>query len=125
MSWTPGPDTGISSFAAWTGLTSTRAPQLAQARSSSVGIAHHQNEPDTRLFVIDFAGGNLSGDVTAEVSTGQGLILNPVTQPNPEIGGIRVHFELDPKSSDIAELRVRLVRGNEPVSETWLYRWTA
>lgn len=101
------------------------ALQLAQARLSAAGIAHHRNEPDTRLFVIDFAGGNLSGDVTAEVSTGQGLILNPVTQANPEIGGIRVHFELDPQGSEFAELRVRLVRGQEPVSETWLYRWTA
>ncbi|MFO1089258.1 MAG: glucan biosynthesis protein G [Hyphomicrobiales bacterium] len=99
-------------------------PQPAQTRSSAVGLSHH-TDGDNRLFVLDFAGGNLSGDIAAEVSTGQGRILNAVTQPNPEIGGIRVHFELDPQGGDMAELRVRLIRGTEPVSETWLYRWTA
>jgi len=48
-----------------------------------------------------------------------------VSQPNPETGGIRVHFEFDPAGSPLAELRARLVKGSEPVSETWLYRWTA
>jgi glucan biosynthesis protein len=25
----------------------------------------------------------------------------------------------------VAELRVRLVKGDRPATETWLYRWTA
>ena len=58
------------------------------------------------------------------MSTGQGQVSNIVSQPNPETGGIRVHFELDPAGSQLAELRARLVKGSEPVSETWLYRWT-
>jgi glucans biosynthesis protein len=87
------------------------------------GGAHHR-DGERRLFVIEFTGGNLDGDIKAEVSTGQGQVSNIVSQPNPETGGIRVHFELDPAGSPLAELRARLVKGSEPVSETWLYRWT-
>jgi glucans biosynthesis protein len=96
---------------------------LARAQSSMSGGAHHR-DGERRLFVIEFTGGNLDGDIKAEVSTGQGQVSNIVSQPNPETGGIRVHFELDTAGSPLAELRARLVKGSEPVSETWLYRWT-
>src|SRR5262249_46600652 len=66
--------------------------------------------------------GNLDGEIKAEVSTGQGQVSNIVSQPNPETGGMRVHFELDPAGSPLAELRARLVKGSEPVAGTWLYR---
>ena len=31
----------------------------------------------------------------------------------------------DPGDAEIIELRLRVVRGDKPVTETWLYRWTA
>ena len=42
-----------------------------------------------------------------------------------EVTGGTASFELEPNNADVAELRLRLMRADKPVSETWLYRWTA
>lgn len=80
-----------------------------------------------RLFVLETQGGRPPGAELPqlEVSASQGEIRNPVVQPNPETGGWRVHFELAPGSARISELRALLKTGEQPLSETWLYRWTA
>jgi len=83
----------------------------------------------TRLFVIDFSGDRLkqaAGEtkLRAEVSGDHGKIGNVVAQPNPEINGWRVSFELSPSGSAV-ELRAQLFAGDRAVSEAWLYRWTA
>lgn len=77
-----------------------------------------------RLYVIEFAGGNLTGEVKPEVTASAGAISNAVAQPNPETGATRLSFELDVKDIDMSELRAVLKRGAELVSETWLSRWT-
>jgi len=38
---------------------------------------------------------------------------------------VRVMFDVDPGSNTYSELRVVLKAADKPVSETWLYRWTA
>jgi glucans biosynthesis protein len=57
------------------------------------------------------------------VETSSGKISNVVIQANPNSGGSRVSFELDPEDAKLAELRLQLKAGDKPVSETWLYRW--
>jgi periplasmic glucans biosynthesis protein len=47
-----------------------------------------------------------------------------VLQRNPETGGMRISFEVDPKNEPVVELRGGLKQGDTPLSETWLYRWT-
>ena len=42
-----------------------------------------------------------------------------------ENGRARLTFELDPEGGQISELRAVLNRVSDPVSETWLYRWSA
>jgi glucans biosynthesis protein len=37
----------------------------------------------------------------------------------------RVVFDIDPGSETYSEIRLLLDVGGKPVSETWLYRWTA
>ena len=37
----------------------------------------------------------------------------------------RVVFDVDFGGDALSELRLVLENGNKPVSETWLYRWTA
>lgn len=49
---------------------------------------------------------------------------NPVVQPNPETGGLRVSFEWQPGSGRLGEMRARLMRGGMAISEQWTYRWT-
>ena len=43
---------------------------------------------------------------------------------NPEVGGLRLSFELDPEGNDQVELRIDLRSGDRPVAETWVYRWS-
>jgi glucans biosynthesis protein len=37
----------------------------------------------------------------------------------------RVLFDIDPGSETYSELRLLLQAQGNPISETWLYRWTA
>jgi glucans biosynthesis protein len=93
----------------------------AMARFSGGGLNFDQNR---RLYVIDFEGGTLTGDIIADVTASQGTISNVVTQPNPQSGGVRLSFEIDVGDTEMSELRAVLKRGQDRVSETWLYRWT-
>ncbi len=99
---------------------------LARIVDSRSGLSWSQ---DTRLFVIDLVGDALKGvpgdgSFDPQVSAGQAKVKNPVAQPNPETGGWRMSFELDPKGSELVELRAQLLDDTAPVSEVWLYRWT-
>jgi glucans biosynthesis protein len=82
-----------------------------------------------RLFVLDAVGDVLAklpagAQVRGEVSASDGSIQNVVTQPNPHSKGWRLSFELDPAKANTVELRARLLRENETLSETWIYRWS-
>ncbi len=84
----------------------------------------------TRLFALDAAGERLKAlpadaRVRAAVSTDKGRIQNAVALANPEQGGWRIAFELVPENAEAAELRAQLLSGDAPLSETWVYRWTA
>jgi glucans biosynthesis protein len=79
-----------------------------------------------RIFVVEFtgAGRDIEG-LRMDLGASSGKITNPVVQPSPLTKGVRASFELEPANADVAELRLRLMRADKPVSETWLYRWTA
>ncbi|HYF09665.1 MAG TPA: glucan biosynthesis protein, partial [Acetobacteraceae bacterium] len=102
------------------------SPELAQFVDTRIGAAG----PQGRLFVLDVAGGR-AGQVpdgtlpTLDLRSSAGEIGNPVVQPNPHIRGWRIHFQLAPGSARLSELRAVLKLGDRPLSETWLYRWTA
>ncbi len=49
----------------------------------------------------------------------------PRLYPYKDRRSIRVVFDVDPGSESFSELRLVLKSANKPVSETWLYRWTA
>lgn len=98
-------------------------PPIAQVASTRMGVP--VNNPNNRLFVLEFVSGNpaLLDGSALNVSSSAGQIVGPVLLENPVTGGRRLTFELDPQGSNVAELRVALTRAGEPVSETWLYRW--
>ena len=83
---------------------------------------------DNRLFVLDLIGDNLKNvkpeAVQPDVSANFGKIQNVVARPNPETGGWRLSFNLVPDGAKVVELRARLVQGDNPLSEIWVYRWT-
>ncbi|HVH02452.1 MAG TPA: glucan biosynthesis protein [Amaricoccus sp.] len=81
-----------------------------------------------RHFVVDFAG---DGQPVARPSAIQlsaqanpGALQNAQISENPEVGGLRLSFELDPEGNDQVELRIDLRSGERPVAETWVYRWS-
>jgi glucans biosynthesis protein len=81
---------------------------------------------DRKLVVLDLAGaGTSEEDLTLEVSSSAGTVFNPIVQKNPAINGLRAHFEFDPAGATMIEFRAVVRKDEEPVSETWLYRWTA
>ncbi|MFT7570527.1 MAG: glucans biosynthesis protein [Paracoccaceae bacterium] len=81
---------------------------------------------DHRQLVIDYAAvDRLPADkIRADVSMSPGKLLETVTQPNPETGGIRVFVTFDPGPAEMVEFRVQPRYLGKPVGETWLYRWT-
>ncbi len=102
-------------------------PDLARLIKTRVGKAHFSD--DARLFVVEATGGKLAETpfddrVRAVISSNLGKIENAVVQPNPEKGGWRISFELTPGNESVIELRAQLMRGEQPLSETWVYRWT-
>ncbi len=79
--------------------------------------------------MIDFTGDELkalgeNGKPGIDVGTSKGRIDNAVAQFNPETKGWRLSFELMPEGK-LAEMHARLTGGNGPLTETWIYRWTA
>ncbi|MFA6266614.1 MAG: glucan biosynthesis protein G [Pseudolabrys sp.] len=98
-------------------------PGLARFVKTASGAAG-----EDRLFVLDITGDKLKG-VKAEavrgvVTANFGKLKNVVTQPNPQTGGWRLSFNLEPGNASVVELRASLMQNDEPLSETWVYRWT-
>jgi glucans biosynthesis protein len=82
------------------------------------------------LIVIDFEDGpRLPDDLEAIgrlVRTSAGEVTEGVLQRNPETGGPRLAFRFEPGEARLAEFRVQLrAPDGAPLSEVWLYRWTA
>jgi glucans biosynthesis protein len=79
-----------------------------------------------RVFLIDFLGAGEKVDgLRLDLATSAGRISNATLMSNVGLHGLRASFELDPTNADLIELRLRIMRGDAPVTETWLYRWTS
>jgi glucans biosynthesis protein len=81
-------------------------------------------DPDLRLYIVEFAGGDLEGDNVPDVTASAGIISNVHAAKNDVAKTTRLSFEHNVNGADIAELRAVLKHGDKKVSETWLYRWT-
>ncbi|GGF48522.1 glucans biosynthesis protein G [Azorhizobium oxalatiphilum] len=85
--------------------------------------------PSGRQFVLDVIGPNLEGiapdALRADVTASGGEVRSVVLQPNPDIKGYRLAFVLDPKNTSPVEIRAVVMKDQERMSETWVYRWTA
>jgi glucans biosynthesis protein len=102
------------------------AEPLAKVVATRSGSAWDQKN---RQFVIDFVGGPLAerkaDDLPGiDVGTSKGKIENPVVEPNPTIHGWRLSFQLDQGSETLIDMHARLMNGETPLTETWIYRWT-
>jgi periplasmic glucans biosynthesis protein len=101
-------------------------PPLPQSLGKSVATrAGASLDGKRRVFLLDFVGAGEKVDgLRLDVTSSAGRISNAAVMSNGALHGLRASFELDPRDADLIELRLRIVRGDRPVTETWLYRWT-
>ena len=102
---------------------SDKVAEIAQTRC---GLSWDQKR---RLFVIDAAGPPLKqvqagATPVLDATADGGQLQNLVVQPNPDLGGWRMSFELAPDHAKTVELHARLLADGQPITETWMYRWT-
>ncbi len=79
-----------------------------------------------RVFLLDFVGaGDKVDGLRLDLSASAGKVSNATLISNIALHGLRASFEIDPRDADLIEMRLRIMRGDHPVTETWLYRWTS
>lgn len=107
-----------------------RLGRVAETRiGSSVVPGTGKPGPNKRLFVIDFEGGDLpllgaKLPVLPEIVASSGVITEPAVLRLPDGEHWRATFRLDTQGASSAELMLRLLLDGEPITETWLYRYT-
>jgi glucans biosynthesis protein len=80
-----------------------------------------------RLFTVDLQGGALAeglDGVALEVEADGGTIVWKDLSPYPDEASARAAFGLRPTEASV-DLSLRLTRGDQAISETWRYLWTA
>ena len=106
-------------------MTWCNEPTFAEARARVVSPRVGPHHEGGRLFVIDFSGLDMDpATLRPEIWTSTGEIHYPVVQANPHQDGVRLFFGLRPGDAATVELGATLLRGEAPVTETWLFRWT-
>ncbi|MGJ0508374.1 MAG: glucan biosynthesis protein [Methylocystis sp.] len=101
-------------------------PPLATAVHARAG---HVPGTKRRRFVVVFSGDGLADQqktarLSAALTTSPGSATNVRTFLNPQAKTCRVVFDVDPAGETYCEIRLVLRADEEPLSETWLYRWT-
>lgn len=81
------------------------------------------------VVVIDFENGvdvpeDLS-ELDIRINASAGAHSNGIVQRNPETGGPRLAFTFHPADETLVEFRAQLYHAGAPLTEVWLYRWTA
>jgi glucans biosynthesis protein len=80
-----------------------------------------------RLFTVDLQGGALAeglDGVAMDLQAQGGEIVWRDLSPYPDEAAARVAFGVRPKAANM-DLSLRLARGDQTISETWRYLWTA
>jgi glucans biosynthesis protein len=108
-----------------------RLGRVAETRigASTAAGTGEKPTPNKRLFVIDFEGDELpllgaKLPVQPDVVSSVGIVTEAKVLRLPDNGRWRASFRLDTQGASQAELMVRLLLDGEPITETWLYRYT-
>ncbi len=107
-----------------------RDPQPPVDLAPVLNTAIGGNFDRTRTLVaIDFASHAwLDGNpetYALTIRTNRGIVSDGVLERNPRTGGLRLTFAIDPQEHPSMELRAQLYHADVPVTEAWLYRWSA
>lgn len=101
-----------------------QAPPLARATRSRAGSSGKRQR-----FFVEFTGDILADEsrtkgFSTTLTAGRGAITMTRVFWATDRKSCRILFELDPNGEDSVELRLLLKANDQPLSETWLYRWT-
>lgn len=110
MEWGNGPDA---------------APDVAQVLNTRMGSRFSGGILTTVDFAPIDAMTDRINELTMVVTSNPGEVLGGIIQQNPDTLGPRLGFTFDPGEAEVVELRAQLFLDGLPVSEVWLYRWTA
>ena len=70
-----------------------------------------------RVFILDFVGaGEKIDGLRLDLGASAGKISNAALVSNGAMHGLRASFEIDPNDADLIELRLRIMRGDQPVT---------
>ncbi len=114
----------------WTGVPADDAT-LMRVRDVRIGqrLDFEDGPSDglgVRQVVIDFeVPDDVPDEPDIDVSAQSGEVANVTGHRMEANGDYRVSFEYDPGEAVTSDIRVQLKGGDEAVSETWMYRWTA
>jgi glucans biosynthesis protein len=101
----------------------------AQPKSLGKNVASRSGaslDAKRRVFLLDFVGAGEKVDgLRLDLSASAGRISSATLMSNSALHGLRASFEIEPRDAELIELRLRIMRGDRPVTETWLYRWTS
>lgn len=105
------------------------AAEVIATRIGAGGIIGQKNRPASRKFVIDFAGGRLSGlpdtaKISPVITVSRGEIKQPAVRIIRGSKAWRCSFDLYSTGPDPVDLRCYLSDEQGALSETWLYQWT-
>ena len=122
----PGAETAFSYRQFWC-WTPPDHPTLAVVTGTRAGRG---STGKRRRFLVEFTGELFAdpvrgGDIQPTLSSSVGSVVSIRPFVSRERKTLRVLFELDFGGDNLAELRLVLESAGKPVSETWLYRWTA
>ena len=99
----------------------TKAFELSRKRDKGAPL-----DGKRRVFILDIVGAGENTDgLRLDLGASAGKISNISLVSNGAMHGLRASFEVDPNNADLIEMRLRILRGDVPITETWLYRWTS
>lgn len=110
---------------AW-GEETPAVPDVARIMNTRIGKGFDQKKT---VVTVDFAKHPAFGreleDLEIVLRSPSLEIAPGVLQRNPGTGGVRLAFSFNPGDEATVEMRAQLRSKKTPVSEVWLYRWTA
>ncbi len=108
-------------------LTWLAEPELPKGLGKTIATRSGASlDGKRRVFILDFTGaGEKLDGLRLDLSSSAGKISNATLMANGVMHGLRASFELDPGDAGLIERRLRIMKADTPVTETWLYRWTS
>lgn len=110
------------------GAACAERARIVRTRVGKGGVSGVEGGHDRRKFVVDFAGGALSGlpaeaEITPDVHASGGKIVETVLSRISGSDTWRLVVEARADDGALVELRAGLAGYGQTLSETWLYQW--